>query len=181
MKRLLPMSILMLSLVLGPKIVNASSARQVSVDELVQNADLVVLGTALSSESFWDKGLIQTRIKVHVEETWVGTQHTGDIDVVIPGGVIGTIGQRVDGAPHISIGTRAIFCLTKVQNNLRAVALGQGIFFVRAWSDAVADQVVEQAVAGLYFAGPRIFSLPTTLHSLKQAVLNVPREAKRAR
>jgi hypothetical protein len=81
-----------------PTDADASVSIAVAFDSLVKDADGVAIVTPVESKSAWEDGRIYTYTKLHVEqgvagnvgsESWVRTM----------GGVVGKIGQLVDGEP----------------------------------------------------------------------------------
>jgi len=79
---------------------------------LVQASHAIVLATAGESHARWAPGgWIETVTTLHVEETIKGSIATNDIDVTELGGLIGTTGYAVAGAPQYAPGERMLLFL----------------------------------------------------------------------
>jgi hypothetical protein len=78
----------------------ASVSIAVAFDTLVKDADSVAVITAGDQSSVWEDGRIYTYTKVHVDQGVAGELGAGaDGWVRTMGGVVGKIGQLVDGEP----------------------------------------------------------------------------------
>jgi hypothetical protein len=81
---------------------NASVMIAVPFDSLVKDADAVAIIAPLESKSVWEDGRIYTYTRVKVEQGVAGdTSSNGGSDVWVRtmGGVVGKVGQLVDGEP----------------------------------------------------------------------------------
>lgn len=79
---------------------SASVSIAVAFDHLVKDADAVVVTTPLESRSVWEDGRIYTYTRVRVDQGIAGDLGAGaDGWVRTMGGVVGKIGQLVDGEP----------------------------------------------------------------------------------
>ena len=78
----------------------ASVSIAVAFDNLVKDADAVVVVTPGEQTSVWEDGRIYTYTKVHVDQGVAGDVGAGaDGYVRTMGGVVGKVGQLVDGEP----------------------------------------------------------------------------------
>lgn len=85
---------------LVPAEAQASVSIAVAFDALVKDADSVGVVTPLESKSVWEEGRIYTYTRVKVEQGVAGELGTGSEGWVrTMGGVVGKIGQLVDGEP----------------------------------------------------------------------------------
>lgn len=98
----------------SPALVSPSSAATVvrlDLPELVEEADLVLLATVESTESFRAGRRIMTRVTLRP-----GTVVKGSADerviVVVPGGSVGALGQRVPGAASFTTGEDVVAFLS---------------------------------------------------------------------
>ncbi len=83
-----------------PTNASASVSVAVSFDSLVKESDAVVVVTAGDQKSVWEDGRIYTYTRMHVDEGVAGSLGAGaDGWVRTMGGVVGEIGQTVDGEP----------------------------------------------------------------------------------
>ena len=116
--------------------------------DLVKGADLVLLGTALDSESSWQGGRILTRVRVQVEEVWAGiAPATGIVEVVTLGGVVGDLGQMVSGEASIARHDRVVLFLARQNGVFRVLGMAQGVF--RVLAQAGEPEQVERALSGI--------------------------------
>ncbi len=174
--RALPSS-LALGLVLAAAGAAAMSTRVAGLSELATRADLVVLGTATTRESFWSGGRILTRVRVTAEEVWSGDARPGDsVEVLTLGGEVGGIGQSVAGSVAVSPGERVALMLAgDAKRGFFPLGLWQGVVRVRGAGESAR---VERAVPDVRVVGELPASLPSTLAELRSAVLEAIR-AKR--
>lgn len=106
-KRLLRIALLGASLLVpaaavtvSPTEAHASVSIAVGFDALVKDADVVAVVTPVESKSLWEDGRITTYTRVKVEQAVAGELGTGGEGWVRTlGGVVGKIGQLVDGEP----------------------------------------------------------------------------------
>ena len=83
-----------------PTDARASVSIAVGFDALVKDADVVAVVTPVESKSLWEDGRITTYTRVKVEQGVAGELGTGGEGWVRTlGGVVGKIGQLVDGEP----------------------------------------------------------------------------------
>jgi hypothetical protein len=114
-----------LAAVLLPSDASASVSIAIKFDELVKDADVVAIVTAGESQSIWEEGRIYTYTKVKVDQGVAGDIGAGaDGWVRTMGGVVGKIGQMVDGEPVFTTGKQSLLFLHKFR--------GDGIFEVSA-------------------------------------------------
>ncbi len=83
-----------------PTDASASVSIAVAFDNLVKESAAVAIVTAGEQKSVWEDGRIYTYTRMHVDEGVAGTLGAGaDGWVRTMGGVVGEIGQLVDGEP----------------------------------------------------------------------------------
>ncbi len=108
---------------------HASVSFTVLLDALVSESSAAVLATPVTAQSVWEDGRIATYTKVHVDRTIAGTVK-GDVWVRTLGGVVGVIGQQVEGEAVLIPGRQSLLFLTSYSGNLVVTARGQGQFVV---------------------------------------------------
>lgn len=116
----------------------AAQAAPSSVEDLARASDVVVRArVAKTSARLSDDGKrIFTYAEVEPSATWRG-RAAGRITVLVPGGVVGRMGQRVDGAPAFTPGEEAVVFLHAAETGLyRVTGLAQGKFNVAGASAA---------------------------------------------
>jgi hypothetical protein len=105
----------------------ASLLRAMSLGELVNEADRIVVGSVVAIDAAWDvqhRRIIST-IEVDVEESWKGSATSRRITIVQPGGSVGEMEMTVQGMPSFSAGERSVLFL-QGQRRFQVVGMGQG-------------------------------------------------------
>ncbi len=115
----------------------ATRALPVSLESLTRTAQLIVDGDAQRGQSFRIDGRIFTRVEVRVRGVWKGDERPASVSIVLRGGVVDGVGQRVDGEAVLEEGDHAVLFLRYDEDlaGYRPVALEQGAFRVRASDD----------------------------------------------
>lgn len=156
---------------------HATSVHYRALRDLVRQSDVTLLGHALAQESFWQGTRIFTRVQVEVEEVWQGAApKTATIEVITPGGVVGDLGQRVDGAAVLPADGQVVLHLRRIEAEYVPVAMAQGVWTLAyepgptlpEGSRRVLRLMPDRVVYGL---GVRPEAPPKTLAALKAAVL----------
>ena len=107
------------------------------VPELSRLADTVIRGTVVRTEGRWsgDRRTIFTEVEIQVAETLKGRARKSVI-VRERGGVVGNIGQRVDGVASFQKGEEVVVFLARKPDDSFAVeGMAQGKFRVERTSD----------------------------------------------
>src|ERR671936_1166195 len=110
----------------------AALAVPASVEELARSSQAVVRGRVTGVSSRWsdDQRRIFTYVDIAPSSVWRGAP-PARITVVVPGGVVGPIGQRVDGAPGFAKGEEVVVFLSEAEaGTFRVTGLAQGKFRV---------------------------------------------------
>jgi hypothetical protein len=94
----------------------ASVSVAVTLEGLLQETTFAVVGTPAEASSVWENGRIYTYTRVHVERTVAGAgpkAEGGSTDVWVRtmGGIVGKIGQRVDGEAVLVPGRPSLYFL----------------------------------------------------------------------
>lgn len=114
---------------------HGSIVQGLDLEELVSNADRIVLGRVVLSESFpRPNGQIATWHRIEVKRELRG--HAPDETEVIVetlGGQLGDLGMRVEGEPSFEVGERVIVFIRDggPYTAFRPVGMGQGVMRVR--------------------------------------------------
>jgi hypothetical protein len=105
-------SILLLVLLALASPARAALAVPASVEDLARSSEAVVRGRVLSAAARWseDGRRIFTYAEVEVASAWRGAA-AKRVQVVVPGGIVGDIGQRVDGMAKLSTGEEVVLFL----------------------------------------------------------------------
>lgn len=124
-----------LLIALAPATASATISEALSLEQLVQRADYVVVATAQAEQARRDsRGRIVTDFTLRVDEVMKGSASRGATLVMTSlGGAIGDIGMRVEGEPHPAIGARYVLFLRTMRDGrtLRAVGMSQGVMEVQ--------------------------------------------------
>lgn len=137
-------------------VAGATVVRFETLDDMARRVPVIVRGKAVRSVSGWDEAQhrIWTWTEVVVEETIKGTV-PAVVLIKQPGGEVGAIGQRVEGAAHFVDGEECVLFLEKAPDEPRAFrvsSLSAGkISIVRLQGVDVATR----DTTGLSFASPQ--------------------------
>jgi len=110
----------------------AAQAVAVSVEELARTSDAVIRGRVLEATAAWseDHRRIYTTFEVRRDSVLRGRAPARP-RVVVPGGVIGGVGQRVDAAPTIAPGEDVVLFLQRTKaGTFHVNGFAQGKFTV---------------------------------------------------
>jgi len=136
-------------LLAGPAL--GAQAVEISVEGLARASDAVVRGQVrrLSTTRSPDRRRLFTLAEVAVTTSWRGAA-AGTVTVLLPGGVDGDLGQRVDGAPTLAEGEEVVLFLHRAEaGTLRVAGLAQGKF-------TVAGGLARPDLSRLHFLGSRV-------------------------
>jgi hypothetical protein len=90
----------------------ASTAIALSLDDLVEKSEVIVVATAASKTSRWEAGHIVTYTTITVEAPVAGGPKAGDALVVRTlGGTVGNIGQKTFGEAVLPVGAKLVLFL----------------------------------------------------------------------
>ena len=116
MRRLLPGVLWLFALAVVVPQAGATTARQLTDEELTTRAKLIVVGRQVESKTVWVGRLLVTRVTVAVGEILKG-QAPSTVTVDIPGGIDMNrripIGMSVPGAPTIHSGEHVVLFLSR--------------------------------------------------------------------
>jgi hypothetical protein len=140
--------------VLVPSDAQASVSIAVAFDALVKDADSVGVVTPVEAKSVWEEGRIYTYTRVKVDQSVAGELGTGAEGWVrTMGGVVGKIGQLVDGEPVFTTGKPSLLFLRKFKlgGTWEVSARAQGQYPVIADETTKARKVIRAASVGVLF------------------------------
>lgn len=164
----------------------ASVVQAMGLEDLVADADEVGVAEVLSKDSAWKGSLIVTRYRVRMDRPLKGQCGVGDEVVFeVPGGSVGEVGLRVEGAPTLEPGKRAlIFARADAGGVLRAVGMAQGVLHIRTergqafvYPDRQGLVTVHRDRTGLSKAAP---SMLTKRQKLSEAIEQVQALVRKA-
>ena len=116
---------------------DASVSIAVSFDALVHDSSAVTVATPTDARTVWENGRIVTYTHLHVDRAVAGNLHVNDAPWVASlGGIIGSVGQVVDGEPTLQVGMPYLLFLrpdpTATAGTLIVTARAQGQFHLQA-------------------------------------------------
>lgn len=130
----------------------ATTLAELDQDELIDRSALIVTGSCDAVAFEWRDGMLVTVATVGVERVLKG-QHTGPVELVVPGGVdldrAVPVAVTVPGAPQIAPGERVLLFLTPAgpaPGRFAVTGFSQGKFSIVESPDGV--PVVQQDLAG---------------------------------
>ena len=140
--------------VMVPSDAQASVSIAVEFDALVKDADAVGVVTPVEQKSVWEDGKIWTYTKVKVDQNVAGDAATGsDGWVRTMGGVVGKIGQMVDGEAVFVTGKPSLLFLHKYKQGgtFHVSARAQGQFPVTVNETTKAKRIIRSSSMGVLY------------------------------
>jgi hypothetical protein len=129
----------------------ASVSIAVAFDALVKDADAVALVTPSEAKSVWEDGRIITYTKVKIDQSVAGDAGQ-EAWVRTLGGVVGKIGQLVDGEPVFSANKQSLLFLHKFSaGTFEVSARAQGQFPVVYDEVTKTKKLMRSANVGVLF------------------------------
>jgi hypothetical protein len=110
----------------------AAEATALSVEGLARGSHVVVRGQVLNQTvtASPDGRRLHTLVDVRVASAWRGPG-VSLVRVIVPGGILGEVGQRVDGAPAFAPGEEVVLFLHRAEaGGHRVTGMAQGKFSV---------------------------------------------------
>ncbi len=134
----------------APAVASAAMFLETSVEDVARASDAVVRGRIERRTSFFtrDGRTILTEVTVVVADAWKGTPGAR-VRIVVPGGRVGTLAQRVDAVPALPVGEEVVVFLSRRADFWELNGLALGKFRLEA-GRAVPD------LARVAFQGPSV-------------------------
>lgn len=139
---------------LAPTDAHASVSIAVAYDALVKDADAVGVATPVETKSVWEDGRIYTYTRVKIDQGVAGALTTGnDGWVRTMGGVVGKIGQMVDGEPVFTSGKPTLVFLRKFKDGgtWEVSARAQGQYPIVSDETGKVRKVTRSAAVGVLY------------------------------
>jgi hypothetical protein len=129
----------------------ATTMLALDVAGLSRTSDSVVVGTVARVSSRWtgDHARIVTEIELTVAEAWKG-QAPQRLVLTQPGGEVGDIGQRVDGAASFVVGEEVVLFLETRGSEFTVTGMAQGRFKIDRTKDGKSASVRQDQCSGLF-------------------------------
>lgn len=98
----------------GAQTAEASVSLAARFDQLVERSHAAVMATPMEQKSIWEEGKIFTYTRVKIDDAAAGELPTGsEAWVVTRGGMVGDIGQQVDGEAVFRVGVPTLVFLAR--------------------------------------------------------------------
>lgn len=125
----------------APQTAFSAVMRKATVADLTLQSDLVVRGKVASRDvqASADGGRIFTVITLEVSETWKGGA-PARVQVEVPGGELGDIGQVVHGAPRFADGEDVVVFLRKIGPQTEALPLTKVVSLAQGKFEVIRDE-----------------------------------------
>ncbi len=121
----------------------ATTLEQLSVDQMIQQSTAIVRAKVTGSYAANRNGTIYTYYRLQVTENLKATT-LANIEVAVPGGVLGKVMQSVAGSPTLATGGDYVLFLWTSRSGLtQVIGLSQGAFDVK--SGASGNPVLSRA------------------------------------
>ena len=111
----------------GPAQTVPAARAPVSEQQLISEADQIIIGTIASSHSYWDDRheIILTDYVIAVESVLKGETSRSEFTITIEGGEVGDVGLLVSEEAHFTQGERVLLYLKSDSKNRTRVARGK--------------------------------------------------------
>jgi hypothetical protein len=139
----------------APAVASAAVFLETSVEEVSRVSDAVVRGRVEKRTSFYsrDRRTILTWVEISVSSAWKGAPGER-VRVIVPGGRVGNLAQRVDAAPGFVEGEEVVVFLSRRADFWELNGLALGKFAVRD-GQAVPELAAVEMRAKVLGAGER--------------------------
>lgn len=120
-----------LATVLVATVSHATTMLSLELESLIDTSDAVARVRVERTQAMWsaDGSRIVTEVTLAVLDGWKGGAKQ-TVTVFLPGGVVGRVGQRVDGVPRLEPGSELIVFLEARGDRFVLTGLSQGVFAV---------------------------------------------------
>lgn len=121
--------------VLPPQPAHATIAVKLELADLVEQSDVIAVGTVAKAESRWtdDQRLIVTDVTIDVGDGLLGCSDGESVTFTVMGGTVGDISQTVAGEAIFRSGEKAVVFLgQRPSGHLGVIGLSQGKYHVEA-------------------------------------------------
>ncbi|MFZ5469487.1 MAG: hypothetical protein ACOZIN_08630 [Myxococcota bacterium] len=135
----------------------ATTMVAVDVPGLTKGSDAVVHGKVTGIEAKWsgDRRRIFTEVSLEVVETWKGAP-PARLVIVQPGGVVGDVGQRVEGVAHFRVGEEVVvFLEARGTGRYLVSGMAQGKYRVERSTDGQLALAVPDSAGPARILDPR--------------------------
>ena len=115
-----------LSLSVSPA--TASEFEKFARKDQVAASDLIFIGRVVSVTSAWsaDHSAIYTSSEITIDDVWKGAPESDRVSVRTPGGAVGGIAAKLDGAAEFAVGERVLVFLKRRGGVLEPVGMRFG-------------------------------------------------------
>ncbi len=161
-------------LALRPSDAAASVSIAVTWDALLRESAMAAVATPVETTAIWENGRIYTYTRVRIDRVMAGTMATGEEAWVrTMGGIVGNIGQLVEGEAVLGAGRSSLLFLHPGPiGAFEVTARGQGQFPIVTDNQALPRVVRSNAVGGL--VAPRVLASAPGLRLAAEVLHNRP-------
>ncbi|HTU35123.1 MAG TPA: hypothetical protein VMF66_15075 [Candidatus Acidoferrum sp.] len=132
-------------------VLHATTLQRMSLQRMIQAAQVIVRARCVSNHSLWDSGEIWTDTTFTAEEAWKGTpakEVRGTFNTRLLGGTIGALTSHVSGVPRFRPGEDVLIFLQPTSHgDLSVVGWMQGTFRIRRDSHNGKETVTQDTAA----------------------------------
>jgi hypothetical protein len=146
---------------------DASVSVALSIDDVAKASTIVVRATPIEQASAWENGRIVTTTRLRVERFIAGKASGSELSVRTLGGIVGDIGQRVEGEAVFSPKTPSIVFLKATEGTFIVAGRAQGQLVVMKDARTAREIVRVRETGGLV---PRPQRIPYALPALSPPV-----------
>jgi hypothetical protein len=149
----LQLSISLITLIVAvPGFVQGTTQQKLAIDQLIDQADLVVRGRVegVKTQQAPDRRSVSTVVSVSVKSQFKGA-NISSITLQQPGGAVGDIAQAVPGLPEFSEGEDVVLFLKRQRGDVFTIVNGkQGKFTIKTQAEtgtAIVEDFAHRAEA----------------------------------
>ena len=154
--------------------VHSATLERLSLDNLIGKSTRIVRGSVADSWAALTGTVIYTHYKIQVTDTYKGAV-SSSVEVMVPGGTVGTQRQSFSGAPLLNRGDEFVFFLWTSSRGITWITgLTQGLFTLSP-PDASTDRMASRA------ASRELMLDPATSQSVKDSAISLKLSDLRAR
>ena len=141
------LAMLCLGVLLWWAVAAATTLQRLSVEKMVEAAQIIVRARCVLNEPRWDRGEIWTFTSFEVKDTWKGAPNTF-VTIRLLGGTLGPLTSTVSGVPKFHVGDEVILFLEPTtRGDLTVASWEQGTFRIAGEARSGAEVVTQDTAA----------------------------------
>jgi hypothetical protein len=124
-------AILIATLLMGGVCATGTTLEQLSVDQMIRQATMIVRGRVVATSAVQRGNLIYTNHRIQISEVLKG-ENQQVVEVSVPGGQSGGLRQTIPGAPTLVAGREYLVLIWRGSRGVNhIIGLSQGLFDVQ--------------------------------------------------